>query len=138
MKNETASPVPYRERVLPSIGSLWPILLIVPTTTFTFAPFENQLGVWMGPGLGIFFSVAILVSIWFAAPIIEVDETGFSVGEAQLPLQFIGGYEIVPKERAFEERGYRLDPAACNQATRTGCSEAGGVRWRSFLVPSGG
>lgn len=105
-------PLPYRERVLPSIGSLWPVLLIIPATTLTFLPFANKLGDLAGPGLGLFFSLIVLVSVWFGSPVIEVDETGFSVGDAQLPLSAIGGYEVIGKDRAFEERGYRLDASA--------------------------
>ena len=63
-------------------------------------------------GLGLLFTIAILVSIWFAAPVIEIDGASFSVGDAQLPLSVITGYEIVEPSRAFAERGANLDPAA--------------------------
>lgn len=75
-------------------------------------PFSNKLGEFTGIAIGVFATVAILASIWFAAPVIEVDESGFAVGETVLPLSAIGGYEVVTKERAFTERGHNLDPGA--------------------------
>ena len=102
----------YRERVLPSVWSLWPVLLILPTTWLTLLPFNARIGEFTGLLLGLLFSIAVLVSIWFASPVIEVDERGFAVGDAVLPLDVITGYEVVPANRAFEERGHLLDPAA--------------------------
>lgn len=112
MTKPSSSPSNYRERVLPSAGALWPVLLIIPAAYLTLLPFSNRIGEFGGVGLGILFTVAVLVSIWFAAPVIEVDERGFSVGEANLPLDVIAGYEVVTADRAFVERGTNLDPAA--------------------------
>jgi hypothetical protein len=112
VSNERKQPMPYRERVLPSAGSLWSLLLLTPATWLVFLPFTDKFGDLFGIGLGIFFSVVILVSIWFGSPVIEVDETGFSVGDAQLPLKVIGGFEVIDSSRAFEERGHRLDASA--------------------------
>jgi hypothetical protein len=112
MSNLGSTQVSYRERVLPSLVSLWPVLLILPASYLTLLPFANKIGDFGGIGLGILFTAAVLVSIWFAAPVIEVDERGFSVGDATLPLNVIVGYEIVPADRAFAERGTNLDPAA--------------------------
>jgi Protein of unknown function (DUF3093) len=102
----------YRERVLPSAWSLWPVLLILPATWLTLLPFTDRIGEFTGLLLGLLFSVAVLVSIWFASPVIEVDERGFAVNDSVLPLDVITGYEVVPASRAFEERGHLLDPAA--------------------------
>lgn len=112
MTNQSNVTPRYRERVLPSAASLWPVLLIIPTCYLTLLPFADKIGDWGGAGLGLLFTVAVLVSIWFAAPVIEIDSNGFSVGDAQLPLDVITGYEVVPKERAFVERGQNLDPRA--------------------------
>lgn len=106
------NPTPYRERVLPSAASLWPILLILPTCYLTLLPFADKIGDFGGLGLGLLFTMAVLVSIWFAAPVIEVDKSGFSVGDATIPLSVIVGYDIVTEDRAFAERGTNLDPAA--------------------------
>ena len=102
----------YRERVLPSVVSLWSVLLIVPTAWLTLLPFATKIGHYTGLILGVVFAIAVLVSIWFAAPMIELDERGFSVGDATLPLAVIAGYEIVTPDKAFEERGHKLDPGA--------------------------
>ena len=112
MENEQNQPLYYRERVLPSATSLWPVLLIVPTAWLTLLPFSPKIGHSTGVILGIVFAIAVLVSIFFAAPLIELDDRGFSVGDAVLPLAVIAGYDVIPKERAFEERGYKLDPRA--------------------------
>jgi len=111
IEERSAGPV-YRERVLPSVASIWSLVLVTPVAWLTFLPFVEKLGEFTGVGIGLFITIAVLVSIWFAAPVIEVDETGFAVGETLLPLSAIGGYEVVPKERAFVERGSNLDPGA--------------------------
>jgi hypothetical protein len=112
VNNERKQPVPYRERVLPSVGSLWSLLLLTPAIWLVFLPFTDKFGDYFGIGLGVFFSFVILVTIWFGSPVIEVDESGFSVGDSQLPLSAIGGFEVIEASRAFEERGHRLDAAA--------------------------
>lgn len=112
MENQQNQALYYRERVLPSTASLWPVLLIIPTAWLTLLPFADKIGHSTGVILGVVFALAVLVSIFFAAPLIEVDDRGFAVGDAVLPLSVIAGYEVVPKERAFEERGFKLDPRA--------------------------
>ncbi|MEY2916147.1 MAG: hypothetical protein RLZ69_347 [Actinomycetota bacterium] len=104
--------MPYRERVLPSAASLWPALLIIPVSYLTLLPFSDKIGDFGGLGLGLLFTTAVLVSIWFASPVIQVDDEGFSVGDSTVPIRFLSGYDIVTADRAFEERGRLLDPAA--------------------------
>jgi hypothetical protein len=98
----------YRERVLPSLISLLPALLIWPTCYLTFL-LINPLA---GAVIGGFVTAAVLVSMWFAAPLIEVDQTGFSVGESNLPLDVISKVEVIVESEAFAERGVKLSPAA--------------------------
>ncbi|MDE2408946.1 MAG: DUF3093 domain-containing protein [Actinomycetales bacterium] len=112
MEIQQSNSLNYRERVLPSVWSLWPVLLILPTTWLTLLPFNARIGEFTGLLLGLLFSIGVLVSIWFASPVIEVDERGFAVGDSLLPLDVITGYEVIPANRAFEERGHLLDPSA--------------------------
>lgn len=112
MVKEQSDSTSYAERVLPSAASLWSVILIIPVTYLTLLPFSDRIGAYTGVILGLVFCAAVLVSIWFASPMIEVSQDGFSVGEATLPLDVITGYEIVGKDQAFAERGYKLDPRA--------------------------
>lgn len=98
----------YRERVLPSITSLLPLLLVTPTAYLTLLPFSAETGLVVG--LSVTF--AILASIWFASPVIELDSTGFAVGDALLPLGVISEAVAIPADQRFEERGVKLSPAA--------------------------
>ena len=98
----------YRERVLPSIASLIPVLFVLPTAYLTLLPFSVQAGLVVGASI----TLAILASIWFAAPVVELGPDGFAVGDALLPLKFIASAEVVPADKSFEERGVKLSPAA--------------------------
>ena len=98
----------YRERVLPRAFTLLPLLLIPPISYLTFLPFNELLGL----GVGIAVVAVTLVSIWFAAPVIEIDEAGLAVGDIQLPLANIGAVTAVPATEAFRERGPELNPMA--------------------------
>lgn len=98
----------YRERVLPSVASLLPVALIWPTCYLTFLLINPGVGAI----IGAFVTVAVLVSIWFAAPLIEIDAQGFSVGETTLPLAVISKAIVIEAKDVFAERGVKLSPAA--------------------------
>jgi uncharacterized protein (DUF58 family) len=98
----------YRERVLPSIASLLPVLLVIPTAYLTLLPFSVQAGLVVGVSV----TVAILASIWFASPVLELDSSGFAVGDSLLPLNVISSVEAISPKRSFEERGVKLSPGA--------------------------
>jgi hypothetical protein len=98
----------YRERVLPPALSLWPVLLVIPTAYLTLLPFNEFAGVVLGP----LFCLGILASIWFAAPVIEIDAGSLWVGDASLPRSVISNVAVIPAKEIFAERGPRLSPAA--------------------------
>ena len=102
------NPTSYRERVLPPAASLWPVLLVIPAAYLTLLPFNELAGLVLGP----LFCLGILASIWFAAPVIEVDANVFSVGAATLPRSVISEVSVIPAKEVFAERGPRLSPAA--------------------------
>lgn len=98
----------YHERVIPKVFSLWPVLLMWPTAYLTLLPFNELAAVTLGP----IFVVAILVSIWFASPELEVSEAGVSVGEITVPLQFVSKITKIDPSEAFAARGVNLSPGA--------------------------
>lgn len=65
-----------------------------------------------GTVLGLTVTIAVLVSIWFAAPVIEVSTESFSVGDVVLPRNSISRATVIPASAGFEERGRNLSPAA--------------------------
>jgi uncharacterized protein (DUF58 family) len=105
---KNADDLTYRERVLPSITSLLPVILVIPTAYLTLLPFSAQAGLVVGVSV----TAAILVSIWFASPVIELDSTGFAVGDSLLPLNVISKAEAISPQQSFEERGVKLSPGA--------------------------
>lgn len=98
----------YKERVLPSFVALLPLLLLLPTAYFTLLPINEVAGTVLGP----LFAVAILVSMYFAAPVIEVANDEISVGDTEVPLKFVSKVTVIEAKDGFEERGVRLSPAA--------------------------
>lgn len=98
----------YRERVLPSAASLIPVLLIFPTLYLMLLLINTQAGIL----LGLSVTVAVLASIWFAAPVIEISGETFSVGDAELPIDVISKVTVVEPKEGFAERGVKLSPAA--------------------------
>ena len=98
----------YRERVLPSAASMIPLLLIFPTMYLMLLLISTQAGVL----LGLSVTVAALVSIWFAAPVIEISDLTFSVGDAELPIDVISKVTVIEPKDGFAERGPKLNPAA--------------------------
>ncbi|MEN9992894.1 MAG: hypothetical protein RLY83_464 [Actinomycetota bacterium] len=98
----------YRERVLPSAASLIPVLLIFPTMYLMLLLISTQAGIL----LGFSVTVAVLASIWFAAPVIEISDRTFSVGDAELPIDVISQVTVIEQKDAFAERGVKLSPAA--------------------------
>ena len=53
-----------------------------------------------------------MASIWFASPVVEVDDSGFAVGDSLLPLSVITDAVAVSARQSFEERGVKLSPGA--------------------------
>ena len=94
--------------MLPTIVAMLPLALLLPTAYFTLLPFSATAGLALGP----LFVVAILVSAYFAAPVIEVSDESLSVSEIEVPLEFVSAVTVINAEDGFAERGVRLSPAA--------------------------
>lgn len=97
-----------RERVLPNPLAMAWLLLISPICYLTFVPINDAIGVT----LGVLVTIAVLVSIFFAAPVLEVDTFSFAVSNAEIPLKFISSVEVIEKNDAFDQRGPKLNPSA--------------------------
>jgi len=98
----------YTERVLPSAVSLLPVLIIFPTMYLTLLLINQVAGIL----LGLTVTVAVLASIWFAAPLIQMDSKSISVGDVVLPKSVITHVRIIYPREGFQERGPKLSPAA--------------------------
>ena len=98
----------YRERVLPPIGGIWPILLVIPALYVTFLPFNVAAGAILGPA----GALAIYAIFWFAAPVIEVSQSELSVGHVAVPRDVLGEVIPIAPRDAFAERGVKLSPGA--------------------------
>ena len=98
----------YFERVLPRVSNFLPILLVPPICYLTLLPFSSVAGLT----LGVTVSLATVAALWFAAPRITIDSEHLEVGNAVLPIRFVGRVEVIEAKDAFVERGINLSPAA--------------------------
>jgi len=101
---ETKTPA-YRERVLPSLGSFVPLLLIPPTGWLTLAMVNQALGLIVG----IVAAAAIGTAMAMNSPVIELDDQQLRVGRAHIPLKHLANAEFIAKRNAFAERGPKLN-----------------------------
>ncbi|MFM6979861.1 MAG: DUF3093 domain-containing protein [Micrococcales bacterium] len=98
----------FYERVLPNPYSLIWTLLVPLSFYLVFLPINE----FAGLVLGIVLFLAVLSSIWFAAPQIEVAESRLTVNNATIDLRYVSKVEVISEKDAFQERGARLSPAA--------------------------
>lgn len=98
----------YFERVLPRASNFLPILLVPPICYLTLLPFSSIAGLT----LGFTLALAAVAALWFASPQISIDSQHVEVGNAVLPIRFVGRVEVIDAKDAFEGRGVKLSPAA--------------------------
>ena len=108
MPNTQVATPGYTERVLPSIFSLLPVLIVYPT----FYAMLLLISPLAGMVLGLSITAAVLASVWFAAPVIQVTAETVSVGDVVLPRNVISAVKVIPVEDGFNDRGPGLSPAA--------------------------
>ena len=104
MSPETKTPT-YKERVLPSLGSFVPLLMIPPTGWLTLAMVNQALGLIIGTLLAVGIATSMVVN----SPVITLDSEELRVGRAHIPLKQLGKAEFIAKRDAFAERGPKLD-----------------------------
>lgn len=101
-------PVVYRERVRPNLGTFFAVSVLLPAVTLVSEPFDFRIGLVVGSLLVL----GIWLALYFLAPVINVGLSTLSVGQAVIPRNLLGKIEEIPKQRIFEERGPKLDPAS--------------------------
>lgn len=98
----------FFERVMPHpLSLIWTLILPV-SFYLVLLPINEFAGIF----IGIFAFLAVLLSLWFAAPVIEISDGQLSVGNASIALKLISKVEVIAPEAAFAERGPKLSPAA--------------------------
>ena len=98
----------YHERVLPSIGSFLPVLLVAPTLWLMLLPIAPMVGVFAGLIISAFICIFMIAN----SPLIQVREGFLLVNKANISLDAIGEAITIGKESAFAERGPNLDSRA--------------------------
>ena len=63
-------------------------------------------------GYAVFVPLLVVVLFWLGRMRIQVTNTELSVGQARIPLRYVGRAEIVPKENKQQALGPELDPTA--------------------------
>lgn len=98
----------YRERVWASAWVFVATALVIPASVLVFLPINPIVGVIVAVVL-----YAACVGILLAtAPVIEVTDSQFIAGRAQLPVRFIGDVAAFSGEEATLQRGQKLDARA--------------------------
>lgn len=98
----------YFERVLPNLFALIWTLILPMSIFFVLVPINQTAGLI----ISITAFIALLTSIFLAAPVIEISSGQLSVGSATIELEFIAKVELIEPKQAFEERGPKLSPLA--------------------------
>ena len=101
-------PILYQERVRPNFGTFIAVFTLLPAVTLVSEPFDFRVGV----ALGAVLVLAIWAALFFAAPVIKVGKSTFTVGRASIPRTLLGKIDEIAKDQIFQERGPKLDPAA--------------------------
>jgi hypothetical protein len=100
--------ITYHERVLPSIGSFLPVLLVAPTLWLMLLPIAPMVGIFSGLVISVIICIFMIVN----SPLIEIREGLLLVNKANISLDVIGDAVTIDKKSAFAERGPNLDSRA--------------------------
>jgi len=98
----------YREKLSPAWWLILAVGLVIPATTLVFLPLSLSVGVVIGVSLWA-GSVGLL---WWRAPTLIVDDTGFQAGTARLEREFIRSVSFFDGNAARDQRGVFLDARA--------------------------
>jgi hypothetical protein len=63
-------------------------------------------------GYAVFVPLLVIILFWLGRMRIQVTATELQVGQARIPLRYVGRAEIVPKENKQQALGPELDPTA--------------------------
>jgi hypothetical protein len=108
----------FSTRVLPSIPSLIPLVLVAPSIALVVLPFMDEI---TAVALGFLVTLAIFSVVVLSAPVVSItsgNEPLLRVGRASIPLRFVGEVEIFSGEQMRFEKGPGLNAKAffVNQA----------------------
>ena len=98
----------YREWQYPRISSFLPLLLFIPAVWIVAAPFDTNLGIFIGAGFAILGAILKISS----AKYITVSSDSISLGDATIPRRALGSIEKIDQTNQFAERGSKLDARA--------------------------
>lgn len=98
----------YRERLWPAPWLFISTALVIPASLLVFLPINTTVGIIVA----IVLYVGCACLLLLASPVVEVTDTRFVAGKAQLPLALVGAVEGFSGDAARLERGQRLDARA--------------------------
>jgi hypothetical protein len=95
----------YRERLWPAPWLFISTALVIPASLLVFLPINTTAGVIVA----ILLYLGCVVLLIIGGPVIEVTDTAFRAGRANLPLTVVGTVTAHQGEDARYERGVGLD-----------------------------
>ncbi|MFM6977471.1 MAG: DUF3093 domain-containing protein [Micrococcales bacterium] len=98
----------YREWQYPRISSFVPLVLFIPAIWIVAAPFNTNIGLFVGLGFAILGGVLKLT----AAKHISITSELITLGDATIPLKAIGAASKISSSDQFAARGSQLDSRA--------------------------
>jgi hypothetical protein len=98
----------YRERVLPSAGNIALPVLLFPSAFAVLLPIYAP----MALPVASISTLALATVIFLSSPTTVVDEEYLIAKKARISRNLLGPASIIPKEKAFEELGPKLDSRA--------------------------
>ncbi|MWV49953.1 DUF3093 family protein [Rathayibacter sp. VKM Ac-2803] len=99
---------PYRERLWPAPWLFVSTALVIPASILVFAPIDFVVGVLVA----VVLYGGCVVSLLTLSPTIEVVDGELRAGRAHIPLELVGEPSAHTGDRAFAQRGPKLDARA--------------------------
>lgn len=98
----------FQERLSPSWWLVLALFLFVPTSLLIFLPLDPV----VGTGVGLALWLGSVGLLWWTSPVIRVDETTLSAGQAHIDLRFVARIEPIDASQARQAKGPGLDARA--------------------------
>lgn len=104
----TSAPALYRERLSPSLWALLSATVVAPMVTLVFVPLDATWALVIGVAAG----AALVASLVYFSPIVEVRGGVLRVGRAHIPVRMLGEPNPAVGAEARELRGPSLPRTA--------------------------
>ncbi|EYT52515.1 hypothetical protein H490_0112780 [Leucobacter sp. UCD-THU] len=85
---------PYRERLLPGIGLYIALLLLVPAVALVLTPINSD----MALPVGVVVYLIVAGAVTLMCPVVAVQNGRLAAGRAEIPVQQLGGIELLGSE----------------------------------------